>query len=96
MLTLCSFVTSLAYPVVDSFPRIFATIAPITLGGTEYAAVDTNLATNSAVIGRVKGIRDVVSWRVGVEEREALLNDLDEIVDGYQHGWNSDSDSGDD
>jgi hypothetical protein len=45
---------------------------------------------------RIKGIKNVVQWRVGVDEREALMNDLDEIVDGYQHGWNSDSDGDDD
>lgn len=87
---------STAFPVVDSFPHIFPTIGDRNSNGIEYAAVNTRLITSTAVIERVKAIKDVVSFRVGVDEREALLNDLGEIVDGYQHGWNSDSDDDDD
>jgi hypothetical protein len=86
----------MAFPVVDSFPQIFPTIGESTPHGTNYVAIDTRLATSSAVMERIKGIKNVVQWRVGVDEREALMNDLDEIVDGYQHGWNSDSDGDDD
>jgi hypothetical protein len=77
--------------VVDSFPHIFPTMAATVPHGTEYTAIETRLATSSAVIGKVKSIKEVVSFRVNVDEREALMNDLDEIVDSYQHGW-TDSD----
>ena len=46
----------------------------------------------------IKRIRGVVSapGRVGVDEREALVNGLDEIEDAYRHAWQDDSDDGDD
>ena len=88
--------SALAFPVVDSFPAIFPSLGPLVPHGTDYCAINTRLATNTAVIDKIKSLTEIVSWRVGVDEREALLNDLGEIVDGYQHGWESGSDDDDD
>lgn len=88
--------TPLAFPVVDSFPQIFPTLGAKVPHGTDYCAINTALQTSTAVIDKVKSMNEIVTWRVGVDEREALLNDLGEIVDGFQHGWESGSDDDDD
>jgi len=85
-----SVTSPLAFPLVDSFPSIFPATPATTAHGNAHTAVHTRLESSSAVIGRVRGVKEVVAFRVGVEEREALMNDLDEIVDGFQHGWMSD------
>lgn len=41
-------------------------------------------------------MKEVVSRVVGVDEREALLNDLGEFAEAYEEGWNSGSDDDDD
>jgi len=48
------------------------------------------------VIPRLKSIKNVVSRVVGVDEREAILNDLGEFIEGFETGWNSGSDDNDD
>lgn len=50
----------------------------------------TTFETSAVAIARVGRIRDAAAYFVGVDEREALTNELDELVDGYQDGWNSD------
>jgi hypothetical protein len=80
---------------VDSFPHIFPTMTASIPHGAEYTAIETRLATSAAVIGKVKSIKQVVVYKVGIDEREALMNDLDEIADSYQVGF-SDSDFDDD
>ena len=91
-----SITSPLAFPVVDSFPSIVPVTPATTVHGNTHTAIHTRLVSSSAVIGRVKGVKEVVAFRVGVEEREALMNDLDEIVDGFEHGWMSDDDEDDD
>lgn len=91
-----SVTSPLAFPLVDSFPSIFPATPATTVHGNAHTAIHTRLASSSAVIGRVRGVKQVVAFRVGAEEREALMNDLDEIVDGYRHGWMSDDDDDDD
>lgn len=46
-------------------------------------------------ISRIRGVVSAPGG-VGVDEREALVNGLDEIVDAYRHEWQGDSDDGDD
>lgn len=58
--------------------------------------ISTTLTTSSKVISRLKNVKDVVSRVVGVDEREALLNDLGEFAEAYEQGWNSGSDGDDD
>ena len=37
-----------------------------------------------------------VNRAMGSEERETIANDLAELAVQYEHGWNDDSDSGED
>jgi hypothetical protein len=82
--------STLGFPMVDSFPSILPTVGPPDHNGTESTAVGTKLETSDAIVDRVKGIREVVARYVAVDERENLMNGLEEMVDGYQHGWTDD------
>ncbi|CUS10670.1 unnamed protein product [Tuber aestivum] len=95
------YLTSFTYPVIDSFPNIFSTdrIIPAegtTAGGNQRLSVSARLTTSSQVIPRLKSIKNVVSRMVGVDEREAISNDLGEFIEGFETRWNSDSDDYDD
>ncbi|RPB06132.1 tubulin nucleotide-binding domain-like protein [Choiromyces venosus 120613-1] len=95
------YLTSFTYPVIDSFPSIFSTDHTISVEGAtaeedQRLAVSTRLTTSSQVIPRLKSIKNVVSRVVGVDEREAILNDLGEFIEGFETGWNSGSDDYDD
>lgn len=41
-------------------------------------------------------MRAQVAWSVGVDEREALANDLSELAEAYVDDWYSGSDEDDD
>lgn len=92
--------TSLTYPVIDSFPRIFpdkGEAQDTTVDGqTGRLPVSTRLASSSGAIPRLKSIKNAVSRAIGVHEREPILNDLGEFVEAYEVGWNSGSDDDDD
>jgi len=87
--------SAIGYPIVDSFPPIFS---PPSFPSA--VALHTRLFTahSTGMAEALKRIRGVVSapGRVGVDEREALVNGLDEIEDAYRHAWQDDSDDGDD
>jgi hypothetical protein len=51
---------------------------------------------DTAVSDRLKLLRTTVSRSIGVEDREALGNDLAEMAEEYHEGWSSGSDEGDD
>lgn len=88
--------TSLAYPIVDSFPHILPTLGFNESTNQDSSAVETILSTDTSVIQHVTSIRDHVSRFIGVDEREVLINDLDGIIDAFQDGWSGDSDRDDD
>lgn len=94
------YLTSFTYPIIDSFPSIFSTDRIIPVEGSavedQRLAISTKLTTSSQVIPRLKSIKNVVSRVVGVDEREAILNDLGEFIEGFETGWNSGSDDNDD
>lgn len=81
--------STLSYPLPDSFPHIFRELK-------EGAAVMTSLSTDAALSARLKSLRSTVTRLIGVEEREALSNELAEMADEYHEGWSSGSDSGED
>jgi hypothetical protein len=70
---------------------------------SSFVAVDTTLSTAAlAVKGNVRNIRDVVAQRrggaasaVGTEEKEVLIDELDNIVANYHYRYESDDDSDD-
>jgi hypothetical protein len=82
----------LPFPLLSSFPEIYATASP----NTENVNVRTELATTTGISSRLKSLQTIVNRAIGVEEREALSNSLGEMAEGYEEGWSSGSDSGDD
>lgn len=96
MITDCirRYCSTLSYPLPDSFPHIFRDAkGEENLKGS---AVTTSLSTDAALSGRLKSLRATVTRLIGVEEREALSNELAEMADEYHEGWSSGSDSGED
>lgn len=91
--------STLAYPLPDSFPEIFrdAEEQGEALGrGGSGIAVTTSLSTDAALAGKLRALRITVSRFIGLEEREALGNELAEMAEEYHEGWSSGSDFGDD
>lgn len=86
----------LGFPLLDSFPYIYQQ----TSDSTASIPVTTALATDRAVADRIQALRSTVTvgtpWAIGLEDREALGNDLAGMADAYHDGWSSGSDDGDD
>lgn len=98
LLTGFRYLTLFTYPMVDSFPNIFAesVLDTSALERPCVSRIGTTLTTSSKTISRLKDVKNVVSRVIGVDEREALLNDLGEFAEAYEAGWNSGSDDDDD
>ncbi|KAK0722891.1 tubulin nucleotide-binding domain-like protein [Lasiosphaeria miniovina] len=95
----------LSFPLLDSFPRIFRDAAAGSTGSDDDDAllpsgthinVTSSLSTDASVSARLKLLRATVVRSIGVEDREALGNDLAEMADEYHEGWSSGSDEGED
>ncbi|KAL9117326.1 MAG: hypothetical protein Q9187_006140, partial [Circinaria calcarea] len=85
------FHTPLPHPLLPTFPRIFPSfISPDSL------AIHASLSSTTQVAVRVKALQKTVMRMVGFEEREALGNELGEIAEAYEEGWDSGSDSDED
>lgn len=80
------------FPLLDSFPNIFAQTSQI----PPSLAIKASLSTDTSVALRVKSLQQVVSRAIGVDEREALSNSLGEIAEAYEEGWDSGTDEDDD
>lgn len=87
----CRSWTTLPFPLLDSFPHIFAQARPATS-----LSVSTSLSTDTSVAIRLKNLQRIVSRAVGIDEREALSNSLGEIAESYEEGWDSGTDEDDD
>jgi hypothetical protein len=86
--------SSLAFPLLDSFPKIFRDDKGNKLaGGVDITA---SLTTDASVSGRLKMLRSTVLRSIGVEDREVLGSELADMADEYHEGWDSGSDEGDD
>lgn len=59
-------------------------------------AVRASLRTSSTVVQRIREIASTARGIVGVDDREALVNGLQEICEAYTEGYQSDMDSDDD
>lgn len=86
--------SALRYPLLDSFPQIFRDDAGAAL--RDEMAVTTSLSTDAELCGGLRALRSTVTRLIGVEDREALSNELAEMADEYHEGWSSGSDFGDD
>ncbi|PVH86802.1 tubulin nucleotide-binding domain-like protein [Cadophora sp. DSE1049] len=82
---------SLSYPLLDSFPHIFAHSST-----TSSLRVSTSLSTDTTVALRIKNLQYIVGRAVGVDEREVLSNSLGELAEAYEEGWDSGTDDDDD
>jgi len=83
--------TSMPYPLLVSFPHIFAQPRP-----SKSLTISTSLSTDTTVALRVKNLQSIVSRAIAIDEREALSNSLGEIAEAYEEGWDSGSDEDDD
>lgn len=90
-LTSCRYTTELQYPLLDSQPPIYADTPDAT-----NLDVWTRLSTDDSMVAQMKALKSQVTWSVGLDEREVLVNDLAEIADAYQDEWSGGSDDDDD
>jgi hypothetical protein len=86
--------SSLAFPLLDSFPKIFRDQEGTPLDSA--ADITASLTTDASVSERLKLLRTTVLRSIGVEDREVLGSDLADMADEYHEGWSSGSDEGDD
>ncbi|KAI9167323.1 Protein DML1 [Paramyrothecium foliicola] len=77
--------------VTRSYPHIYAN-AP----EKDSVSLQTRLSTDDSIAARVKALRTQVTWSVGLDDREALSNDLSELAEAYVDDWYSGSDEDDD
>lgn len=90
-----SYKTPLSFPLLDSFPGIFMNNNGAT-PATGKVSITAGVSTDSSVSDRLKSLRTMVTRSIGLEDREALSNDLAEMADEYHEGWSSGSDDGED
>lgn len=87
-----SYHTSLLFPMIDSFPRIYN----IGSKNETSLAVRSTLTTSTTVADRIRQIEQAVRRSVGVDEREALCDGLQRICEEYEEDWEDDSQDDDD
>lgn len=91
MLILDRYESSLRFPLLDSYPRIYSRATD-----QQDIAVLTTLSSNTSMAPRIKDLRSEATRLVGVEEREGLSNGLAELAEAYREDWSSGSDDDDD
>ncbi|KAK4232052.1 tubulin domain-containing protein [Podospora fimiseda] len=89
-----SWTTSLAFPILDSFPEVFTDENDE--GVMNAVSITTSLSADSSIYKRLKTLRENTISSIALEDRETLGNDLMEIADEYHEGWSSGSDDGED
>jgi hypothetical protein len=83
--------SSLLFPIIDSFPQVFAS------GNTvQKLAVHATLSTTTSVAQRIRAVERIARSIIGIDEREALCDGLVGICEEYEDGWDSGSESDDD
>ncbi|KAH0133527.1 tubulin nucleotide-binding domain-like protein, partial [Aureobasidium melanogenum] len=83
--------SALLFPVIDSFPQVFASS-----NVAKKLAVHATLSTTTSVAQRIRAVERIARSIIGIDEREALCDGLVGICEEYEDGWDSDSDSDDD
>lgn len=79
------------FPVIDSFPHIFASGDNVSK-----LAVHAALSATTSVAQRVRSVERIARSIIGIDEREALCDGLVGICEEYEDGWESGSESDDD
>ncbi|KAI0392196.1 tubulin domain-containing protein [Xylariaceae sp. FL0594] len=90
--------STLSFPLLDSQPPIFRSAdgsKSLHLRGDKMS-VRTALSADTSVMDKVRALRTAVVGSIGVEDREAVGNELADIAEGYKEGWSSGSDDDDD
>lgn len=85
-----SFAVPLAFSPPTSYPPIFSSIP-----AAHPVAVRTALRTSSSISTQIRQMEQVVRRMIGVEEREALSDELQTLCEEYEEGWNSGSEDSD-
>ncbi|CAD0082022.1 unnamed protein product, partial [Aureobasidium vineae] len=83
--------SSLLFPVIDSFPQVFASGNIV-----RKLAVHATLSTTTSVAQRIRSVERIARSIIGIDEREALCDGLVGICEEYEDGWESGSESDDD
>lgn len=83
--------SSLLFPVIDSFPQVFASGNLV-----QKLAVHATLSTTTSVAQRIRAVERIARSIIGIDEREALCDGLVGICEQYEEGWESGSESDDD
>ncbi|KAF7513908.1 hypothetical protein GJ744_006522 [Endocarpon pusillum] len=79
------------FPQLDTFPdTLFGGSSDLELG------IGAALVASSETSTRLKDMSRLISRSIDVDTREALLNDLADLVAAYEEGWQNSSDSGSD
>ena len=89
--TIYSHQSSLLFPVIDSFPQVFASGNVV-----QKLAVHATLSTTTSVAQRIRAVERIARSIIGIDEREALCDGLVGICEEYEDGWDSEDDSDDD
>ena len=86
----------MSHPLQDSFPAIYRSGTRPTATRPTSLAVRTALGTTSRLAEQIKTTQRGVARAVRLEEREALANDLGDMAEAYEDGWDAGSDEDDD
>jgi hypothetical protein len=91
-----AFALKFSYPAEVPFPRLDA-FPPTLLGPYKQpVGICAALVATSETSARLKEMGQLIRSAIDTETREALLNDLAELGEAYEDGWQSGSDSGGD
>ena len=82
MIRRCSI--TIPFPILDSFPNIFTTAVESQIG------VRTSLSTSTRISNQIKNLRIASRLMTTIEERESLSNNLNELAEAYEEGWDGD------
>ena len=88
----------LEYSILPTFPPIFSFLSVDSSEriSAKSVAVRSSLSTTTAVATRIKELRNIVGRTVGIiDDKEGLVNGLEELVEQYQEGWEDDGESSD-
>lgn len=85
---LTSYQSRLLFPLLSSYPKIFRF-----RDRPEKLAVKTALSTSTRVADQVRDLERSARRLVGLDEREALCDELTRIAEEYEEGWSGSGDS---
>lgn len=85
-----SYPTAVPFPHLDAFPNTLFETSEQELG------IRAALTTTSETGTRLKDLSHMISKAVEMDTREELMNNLAELREAYEEGWQIESGSGED